>query len=132
MKRNLRILMKNLNNKIGLPAGLLHFIVALIALLSFSLSAQAQIDYVFSPAGGGGGSAFHARCADGQILTGLELRVGNDVDAIRPICSKIYGPTEAGGYEPYPSKFGGDGGHTIRLNCPYKEPVVTSIRVRSE
>ena len=124
--------MKNLSKKIALPTGLRHFIAALIALLSLSLSAQAQTDYVFSPAGGGGGSNFHARCADGQILTGLELRVGNDVDAIRPICSKIYGPTEAGGYEPYPLKFGGDGGHTIRLNCPSKEPVVTSIRVLSE
>jgi hypothetical protein len=63
-------------------------------------SVQAQ-GRLIQPVGGTGGSAFTARCPAGQILGGVELRVGDDVDAIRPLCrtpsshlEKVYlGPT---------------------------------------
>src|SRR5882762_6613078 len=55
------------------------------AMLFFVLSAQAQ-DRLIPPAGGPGGGEFVARCPPGQLLGGVELRAGDDVDAIRPLC----------------------------------------------
>src|ERR1700687_3103487 len=60
---------------------------ALAAILFFVLSAQAQ-DRIIPPVGGPGGGEFVARCPPGQLLGGVELRVGDDVDAIRPLCRK--------------------------------------------
>jgi len=46
---------------------------------------------VFLPAiGGRGGSQFLAPCPAGQSLAGFELRAGDDVDAIRPLCVTAY------------------------------------------
>jgi hypothetical protein len=36
--------------------------------------------------GGTGGGQFQDACAAGRLLGGFELRAGDDVDAIRPIC----------------------------------------------
>jgi hypothetical protein len=108
---------------IGVPAALLFFV----------LSAQAQADAIRQPIGGSGGSQFVARCQQGQHLTGFELRVGNDVDAIRPICVTAYGRAEAGPLEPYPSKFGGTGGGAdLQLLCPRDNPIVVAMYVRAE
>lgn len=42
---------------------------------------------VFLPAiGGGGGSQFKALCNGDEQLAGVELRAGDDIDAIRPVC----------------------------------------------
>lgn len=57
------------------------------AMLFLALSAQAQ-DRMLAPIGGPGGSEFVARCPAGQILGGLEMRTGDDIDAIRPLCIK--------------------------------------------
>ena len=64
------------------------------AMLFFALSAQAQTDAIFPPVGGSGGGQFVARCPQGQLLAGFELRTGDDVDAIRPLCVTAYGPSE--------------------------------------
>ena len=53
-------------------------------MLFFVLSAQAQ-DRI-PPVGGPGGGEFVARCPPGQLLGGVELRAGDDIDAIRPLC----------------------------------------------
>lgn len=66
------------------------------ATMCLTLSAQAQIaaqmgeraDLLLPPIGGPGGSEFVARCPAGQILGGLEMRTGDDIDAIRPLCIK--------------------------------------------
>src|SRR6202171_6099789 len=79
-------------------------------MLFFVLSAQAQTAAILPPFGGHGGGQFVARCPQGQLLTGFDLRTGDDVDAIRPLCVTAYGPAEAGPIEPYPSMFGGNGG----------------------
>ena len=103
------------------------------AMLFFVLSAQAQTDGIpLTPIGGGGGGNFAARCPQGQLLTGFELRVGDDVDAIRPICVAAYGPAEIGPLQPYPSKFGGDGGHIQQLVCPKDAPIVMGMYVAAE
>lgn len=99
----------------------------------FALSAQAQTDQIFPPIGGDGGGHFDARCPLGQHLAGFDLRVGDDVDAIRPLCVTAYGPAEAGPLEPYSSQYGGNGGGgTVQLVCPKGTPIVTGMYVRWE
>ncbi len=39
------------------------------------------------PLGGSGGGYFTTRCPQDQYLAGVRLRVGDDVDAIQPLCS---------------------------------------------
>ncbi len=69
------------------PAAQLPWAVISVAaaMLLVVLSAQAQ-DSVIPSIGGPGGGAFVARCPPGELLGGVELRVGNWVDAIRPLC----------------------------------------------
>jgi hypothetical protein len=110
---------------------------------SMRLAASAQTDAVLPPIGGQGGSQFIARCSQGQHLAGYELLVGDDIDAIRPLCLAAYGPAEVGPIEPYPSSFGGperDATMTRLLGrlykrqviCPRDTPVVTGMYVRWE
>ncbi len=108
------------------------------------LSAHAQIegllvrgtDVILPPIGGGGGGEFFARCPQGQLLTGVELRAGDDIDAIRPICVAAYGPQSVAYRTPYPSTLPGA---NRQLACtdyrPYKypvAPVVIGMYIRSE
>ncbi len=110
-----------------------HLLCLSAALLFFVPWASAQTDTILSPIGGTGGSRFAARCPQGQHLTGFELRIGDDVDAIRPICVTAYGPAEAGPLEPSPSRFGGSGGGAdIQLLCPRDNPIVVGMYVRAE
>ena len=67
-----------------------------VAMQLVAISAQAQTDAIMPPVGGPGGGQFVARCPQGQYLAGLELRAGDDIDAIRPICIIAYGPADAG------------------------------------
>lgn len=102
------------------------------ALLFFVLSAQAQTDVILPPIGGTGGGQFVAPCPQGQLLTGFELRTGDDVDAIRPICVTAYGPADVGPLVPGVTSFGGNGGGPRQLLCPKDAPVVTGMFVRAE
>ncbi|HEV7522626.1 MAG TPA: hypothetical protein VGP89_16095 [Candidatus Angelobacter sp.] len=81
---------------------------------------------------------------------GFELRVGDDVDAIRPVCVVTYGParinppalTAGSGVVPAPGPFGiqvaapgwfgGAGGHIERLLCPAKTPIVLGMDIAAE
>ncbi len=110
--------------------------ICLAALLFFVCSAQAQLlavpltqenDVINPPEGGPGGSPFVARCPHGRYLTGFEIRGGALVDAIRPICVVVYGPSEAGPLEPYPTMIGGPGGSTRQLLCPREFPMVKTV-----
>jgi hypothetical protein len=106
-----------------------RLICLMAAMLFFVLSAHAQTDARLPPLGGNGGSQFVARCPQGQLLTGFELRVGDTVDSIRPICVAAYGPNEIGPLQPYPSKFGGDGGHPLQIICPSDAPIVIKMDI---
>jgi hypothetical protein len=86
-------------------------------------------DATLLPIGGGGGGPFTARCPQGQLLAGFELRTGDDVDAIRPLCVTPYGPADVGPREPYANKFGGDGGGIRQLVCPNGIPIVIGMYV---
>src|ERR1035437_3909022 len=96
---------------------LVRLICVSVAILFCILSAEAQNDVRLPAVGGGGGSPFVARCPDGELLTGFDLQAGDWVDAIRPVCVPDYGITSVGGFDRYPSKFGGDGGHQRQLFC---------------
>ena len=104
------------------------------AMLFFVLSAQAQTDAMLPPIGGDGGGQFIARCPQGQFLAGLELRTGNDVDAIRVICVTAYGPADVGPLVAGGESFGGNGEGlgTVQLLCPRDGPIVTAMYVRYE
>lgn len=107
--------------------------IGVLAALTFcALSAQAQTDQMLPATGGPGGGQYAARCAAGEILTGFDLRTGDDVDAIQPLCTVPRGPGEAGPIQPYPAKFGGNGGGARRLICPGNTPLVVGMAVAAE
>ena len=83
--------------------------------------------------GGTGGERFAAYCANGQVMAGVEVWTGDDVDAIRPLCALAYGPTQLGPIEPFNRKFGGDGGGSNqKLICPPEAPVVLGLYATME
>ena len=123
-------------------------------LLFFVVSAHAQTA-ILSPIGGRGGSQFIARCTGNNLLTGFELRAGDDIDAIRPLCVAAYGPrdttaaplTKGSGLvtitkSPLGEKFdsvklesgwyGGTGGGLANVICPVDTPIVIAMYVRAE
>lgn len=108
----------------------LPFLVA--ALLLHAQTACAQVDQVLDATGGEGGAQYVARCPAGDVLTGFDLRVGDDVDAIRPLCRAAHGPTQTGPVEPYPSQFGGNGGGPRRIVCPDDAPLIVGMGVKAE
>jgi hypothetical protein len=124
-------------------------------LVFFIFSAQAQTDAILPPIGGSGGSQFVARCPQGQFLTGFDLRTGDVVDAIRPLCVPAYGPADVGSPVPFGLKrsvqtlfgpvadaesplvpggisFGGNGGGARQLLCPKDAPIVTGMYVMAQ
>ena len=131
------------------------------AILFCVLSAQAQIPRSLPevPVGGPGGGEFVARCSPGQLLGGVELRAGDDVDAIRPLCRTplvdvekvlIRAHYDVDGrvvLEHYESRttygvngaatantdwYGGSGGGIKFLVCPSAKPIVSAIYVEAE
>ena len=79
--------------------------------------------------GGSGGAAFHGGCPPDQNLGGFELRVGDYIDAIRPVCVISLGPQAIKMGPVQPPFFGGPGGEVRRLMCPPHKPIVTGIAV---
>src|SRR5947209_15367396 len=118
-----------IERRLSWPARL---IVLPAAMLICFLSAQAQTDAILPPIGGDGGGKFVGRCPQGQFLTGLELRSGDDVDAIKVICVTAYGPADVGPLAVGGERFGGDGGGNVeQLVCPKESPIVTGMYVRA-
>jgi len=127
-------------------------------MLFFFPAAQAQTDALLPPIGGGGGGQFVARCPSGQLLGGVELRAGEDVDAIRPLChtpsvhvrtvevgeqnylgwrvpkhsEEIVSYGVDGEATAYTGWYGGSGGGIRRLVCPGTAPFVSAIYVEAE
>jgi hypothetical protein len=131
-----------------------RLIVVPAAMLFFVLSAQAQTDQILPPIGGDGGNQFVGRCPQGELLAGFELRTGDYVDAIRPLCVAAYGPREtsaaplttgSGLITKYKSPlgstfdivelesgwYGGTGGGLRNVICPKDTPIVTGMYVYS-
>lgn len=121
-------------------------LIVAAASVGSTLHAEAYLPVI----GGGGGAQFMQPCPSGQNLTGFELRVGDDVDAIRPLCVISYGPskisapelTSGSGLVAGATIFdaatltagwhGGPGGGIQRLMCPASTPIVIGIDVAAE
>lgn len=124
--------------------------LALIALVG-----PAQAENYLPKMGGDGGSHFSDPCPDGQNLAGVEIRGGNEVDAIRPVCVLAYGPdlisppvlTTGTGLvqvrvsdlfggimeeQVAPGWHGGTGGSMMPLLCPSSAPVVVGMNIVSQ
>jgi hypothetical protein len=142
----------------------INFILMPTVMLFLVLTAQAQnrdMQTRTPPAvvGGPGGSEFEARCPDGKLLGGFELRAGDDIDAIRPLCRTpmfnvekvevddhrdINGNLIPHHYEERTSYgvtgdatamtdwHGGPGGEVKFLVCPSSVPIVSAIYIEAE
>ena len=126
----------------------------IVLALMLGLTSQAQSASYLPRIGGSGGSQFDTPCPPTQILNGFELRGGNEVDAIRPLCASAYGADEIAppvfssdsglveispriGFIPAqmrsaPGWNGGTGGSIQRVLCPSLTPVVLGVRVDFE
>ena len=125
-----------------------------VAIVFLVLAAHAQTA-VLPPIGGRGGAQFISHCTGNDLLTGFDLRAGDDIDAIRPLCVTAYGPrdtsapplTKGSGLvttikSPLGEKFdavklengwyGGTGGRLANVICPVDTPIVIGMYVRSE
>ncbi len=110
----------------------LYLFLTLVCGLLYARPAAAQADQVLPVFGGYGGGRFVARCESGEILNGFELRTGDDVDAIRPICVAAYAPDVIGPRRPFSNSFGGTGGTVVPLLCPDHAPAIAGIDMWGE
>ncbi len=78
------------------------------------------------PIGGPGGGQFKAPCRPNEYLAGFELRAGDDVDAIRPVCASSTAAVANTAW------FGGPGGKPVQLRCPSQIPAVIALVVLAE
>src|SRR4051812_32385089 len=103
----------------------------LVRLLTASPAYAQAPDQILAPIGGPGGGQFIARCAPGDILGGVYLFTGDDVDGIHPLCITVRTPT---GGEPhgYSRNFGAYDGRRVELKCPAAAPSVTGLDVSFE
>ena len=106
--------------------------LALLLAIAWAGDACAQVDQILPVMGGSGGSAFVARCAAGDILTGFDLTVADDVDSIRPLCVMAYTPNAGSEPRVFTQKFGGDTGSPVRILCPRDAPAIAAIQVYRE
>ena len=81
--------------------------------------------------GGPGGGKFVGRCPKDQNLAGFDVKSGQTIDSIRPLCLVAFGPTEVGVINRLPDAFGGGGGGEERIVCPKSAPIVTGWIVAS-
>lgn len=109
--------------------------------VGFPLSAVAALVAMPSPAAADsmvravgssdGGVPFRARCAEGEILTGLAYRAGNEFDAITPICARADRPNSVipASVRTYPQMFGGTGGRADIMQCGRTAPAIRNMLV---
>lgn len=78
-----------------------------------------------------GGTPFHARCEQGEILVGLAMRANEIFDAVAPMCARLASATTLveGSTRVYPRTFGGPRGNEGTLLCSGNTPVVLSAEI---
>ncbi len=96
-----------------------------------ALCGDAWADEHLLPIGGPGGGQFTARCPLGEFLIGFEIRKGDFVDAVRPLCASAHGPRDVGA-SVRGDWHGGTGGRPMNLTCPRGEPVVNGMLMSFE
>jgi hypothetical protein len=123
--------------------GTIRFGLAVLV-LAIAFPGRARADSYLPAFGGSGGGQFRLRCADSELLTGVELRAGDDIDAIRPLCVQASGPAEttppsyttgsgldAASALP-PGWTGGTGGGLQNVVCPRGQPIVLGMDLFAE
>lgn len=107
-----------------------------LAMSAIGMAAPALADSDLPAIGGTGGAQYRHRCPDGLVLTGFDLRAGDDIDAIHPLCGEVHGPADVAvppaGDGFGRGWFGGPGGGFVRMRCPPSTPVVTAINVYAD
>lgn len=80
-----------------------------------------------------GGTPFHARCEQGEILVGLAMRANEILDAVAPMCARLASPTTlvASSTRAFSRTFGGPRGNEGTLLCSGDTPVVLSAEIRA-
>jgi hypothetical protein len=106
--------------------------LTLLLLALVASTGPASADSYLEVLGGPGGGPFNARCPDGALLAGFELRVADDVDAIRPLCVTARGGTLVRATASGPAWHGGTGGGFKTVLCPAHLPIVTGLSVAAE
>lgn len=106
--------------------------ICLVLLALGAGPAFGQADQVLPAIGGPGGGQFFQRCERGDVLTGLRLQVGDDVDGIRAVCASATAPTFAGNRRAFSRGVGGYGGDGLALECPDAAPAINGIEVGYE
>lgn len=106
-------------------------VALMAAVLAASLSGHAWADEYLDPIGGPGGGKFQVLCPGGQLLIGFDLRVADDVDAMRPVCATAYGPNVVDDVS-QGNWYGGTGGRFHAAICPSDRPIVYGLSVRAE
>ena len=104
----------------------------LVYLLAMVASAATPADTYLDVFGGAGGGRFEAHCPAGQVLTGFDLRAGDDVDAIRPLCAVARGPRDVGPASAESTWYGGNGGGPARVECNQYSPVINGVYLAAE
>jgi hypothetical protein len=93
-------------------------------------------DQLLPAMGGPGGGQFFARCANFEVLHGLWLTTGDDVDSLRLMCFNPSASVKTGFTNPYQDrKYGGEGGShgpANNLSCPPQAPAVIGMEVGYE
>ena len=103
-------------------------ILGLVALLPTAAAAQSSV----TAQGGSGGGPFYAPCPSGEYLIGLDLRIADDVDAVRPICGVLNASTVVARFASVGEWHGGSGGGQKQLICPPGTPVMLGMVVKTE
>ncbi len=108
--------------------------VLIFAMLCRVAGAQSYLPIL----GGPGGGSFEEQCGAGQNLLGFELRTGDDVDAIRPVCAATYAESQVAapvvGVSAQDGSWRGGpgGGQRHVLLCPDHNPIVLGMEVYAE
>ncbi len=113
----------------GLPRSCMALVAAVLAA---ALSGPAWADDYLDLLGGGGGGPFEAHCPAHQLLAGFELRTGDDVDGIRPLCVTASGPRDVSAPVAENNWYGGPGAGTTSIVCTKYKPIVTGMFVDAE
>lgn len=96
-------------------------------MLGFALFAGPVAAQNLPPLGGPGGAPFEARCGPGRSLVGVEIRTGDDVDAIRPVCGRRSPPNQMLDIAAE-GPFRGGGSNPVRsVLCPSALPRVRGL-----
>jgi hypothetical protein len=109
-------------------------LLLLSAVLPTTFTSAAWSQAYLEAAGGSGGSKFEQRCPQGEYLTGFEMRVRDDVDAIRPLCFAPVGAGRRIEQNAFGEWHGGPNGDVHQLRCPGNKETgaILGMRVLSE